>query len=79
MIAVVSCGALVALGEPVTISLLRRAAELDVPAGGPRTRSRRRTAAGAPIAVGLVLVALLIHSPDHETNLAVRTRGQGDA
>jgi hypothetical protein len=31
MIAVVSSGALVALGEPVTISLLRRAAALDVP------------------------------------------------
>jgi UDP-GlcNAc:undecaprenyl-phosphate/decaprenyl-phosphate GlcNAc-1-phosphate transferase len=63
MIAVVSCGALVALGEPVTISLLRRAAALDVPNGRSSHTVPTQRGGGAPIAVGLVLVALLIRSP----------------
>ena len=63
MIAVVSCGAPVALGEPVTISLLRRAAALDVPNGRSSHTVPTPRGGGAPIAVGLVLVALLIRSP----------------
>jgi UDP-GlcNAc:undecaprenyl-phosphate GlcNAc-1-phosphate transferase len=63
MIAVVSSGALVALGEPVTISLLRRAAALDVPNGRSSHTVPTPRGGGAPIAVGLVLVALLIRSP----------------
>src|ERR1019366_7767220 len=63
MIAVVSSGALVSLGEPVTISLLRRAAALDVPRGRSSHTVPTPRGGGAPIAVGLVLVALLIRSP----------------
>ena len=63
MIAVVSCGAIVALAEPVTISLLRRAAALDVPNGRSSHTVPTPRGGGAPIAVGLVLVALLIRSP----------------
>ena len=63
MIAVLSCGALVALGEPVTISLLRRAAALDVPNGRSSHMVPTPRGGGAPITVGLVLVGLLIRSP----------------
>ena len=63
MIAVLSCGALVALGEPVTISLLRRAAALDVPNGRSSHTIPTLRGGGAPITVGLVLVGLLIRSP----------------
>ena len=63
MIAVLSCGALVALGEPLTISLLRRTAALDVPNGRSLHTIPTPRGGGAPIAVGLVLVGLLIRSP----------------
>jgi UDP-GlcNAc:undecaprenyl-phosphate GlcNAc-1-phosphate transferase len=60
MIAALSCGGVVVLAEPVTISLLRRAAVLD----RPNQRSSHSVATprggGAPIAAGLVLAALLI-------------------
>ena len=63
MIAAVSCGGVVVVAEPVTISLLRRAAAFDVP--NPRSSHSVPTprGGGAPIAVGLVLAALLIRSP----------------
>jgi UDP-GlcNAc:undecaprenyl-phosphate/decaprenyl-phosphate GlcNAc-1-phosphate transferase len=63
LVAAVLCGAVVALAEPVTISLLRRVAAMDT----PNLRSSHAVATprggGAPIAVGLVLAALLIHTP----------------
>ncbi|MGO8887762.1 MAG: hypothetical protein ACLQI7_29605 [Streptosporangiaceae bacterium] len=63
MIAVISCGALVALTEPVTISLLRRAAALDVPSGRSSHTIPTPRGGGAPIAAGLVLVAAVLHRP----------------
>jgi len=63
MIAVLSCGALVALGEPVTISLLRRTAAMDVPNGRSSHTAPTPRGGGAPITVGLVLVGVLIRSP----------------
>ena len=63
LIAAVSCGGVVVLAEPVTIALLRRAGAMDV----PNLRSSHTVATprggGAPIAVGLVLAALLTRSP----------------
>ena len=63
MLAVVSCGALVAAGEPVTISLLRRAAAFDVPNERSSHTVPTPRGGGAPIAIGLVLVALVLRSP----------------
>src|ERR1017187_7183017 len=54
MIAVVSSGALVALGEPVTISLLRRAAALDVPNGRSSHTVPTPRGGGAPAAIARV-------------------------
>lgn len=58
IIAALSCGAFVAITEPVTIVLLRRAAALDVP--GQRSSHTVATprGGGAPIVVGLVAVGL---------------------
>jgi UDP-GlcNAc:undecaprenyl-phosphate/decaprenyl-phosphate GlcNAc-1-phosphate transferase len=63
MVAVASCGAFVAIAEPMTIALLRRAAAMDV----PNLRSSHTVATprggGVPIAGGLVAVAVVIRSP----------------
>ncbi len=63
MIAAVSCGAVVALAEPGTIALLRRAEAMDVPNLRSSHTVPTPRGGGAPIAVGLVLAALLIRSP----------------
>ena len=57
-----SCGAFVVAAEPVTIPLLQRAAAIDVP--GLRSSHTVPTprGGGAPIAVGLVLAGLMVHS-----------------
>jgi UDP-N-acetylmuramyl pentapeptide phosphotransferase/UDP-N-acetylglucosamine-1-phosphate transferase len=57
--AVGACGVIVVAGEPLTIALLRRQAVLDVP--GERSSHRVPTprGGGAPIAVGLIVAALL--------------------
>jgi UDP-GlcNAc:undecaprenyl-phosphate/decaprenyl-phosphate GlcNAc-1-phosphate transferase len=57
-----TCGAFVIAAEPVTIPLLHRAAAIDVP--GLRSSHTVPTprGGGAPIAIGLVLAGLLIHS-----------------
>jgi UDP-N-acetylmuramyl pentapeptide phosphotransferase/UDP-N-acetylglucosamine-1-phosphate transferase len=61
VLAAVVCGVLVTVAEPVLIPLLRRAA-IDT----PNTRSSHSVptprGGGAPIAVGLVLAALLLHN-----------------
>ena len=63
MVAAVSCGAFVAVAEPLTIALLHRVAAIDVP--GLRSSHTVATprGGGAPIAVGLVAVALVIGGP----------------
>lgn len=63
LVAAVSCGAVVALTEPVAISLLRRVAAMDTP--NPRSSHTVATprGGGTPIAAGLVLAALFIRSP----------------
>ena len=63
MIAAGSCGALVAITEPVTIRILRRAAAIDIPNGRSSHSVPTPRGGGAPIAAGLVLAALLIRSP----------------
>ena len=61
VVAAASCGAIVIATEPLTIPLLRRAAAIDVP--GPRSSHIVPTprGGGAPIAVGLLVAAALIH------------------
>src|ERR1039457_3435598 len=57
-----SCGAFVLAAEPVTIPLLQRAAPIAVPSLRPSHSVPPPRGGGAPIALGLVLAALLIHS-----------------
>ncbi|HXP20128.1 MAG TPA: hypothetical protein VN840_10835 [Streptosporangiaceae bacterium] len=63
VVAAVSCGAFVAVAEPLTIAALHRVAAIDVP--GLRSSHTVATprGGGAPIAIGLVAVALVIGSP----------------
>jgi len=63
MVAAASCGAFVAIAEPMTIALLRRAAAIDLP--NPRSSHAVATprGGGAPIVVGLIAVALAIRGP----------------
>ena len=56
-----SCGAFVVAAEPVTIPLLQRAAAMDVPSLRSSHTIPTPRGGGAPIAVGLVLAALMIH------------------
>lgn len=60
MIAAAWCGAFVAVAEPLTITLLRRTATMDVPNHRSTHEVATPRGGGAPIAVGLVLVALAI-------------------
>lgn len=57
-----SAGAVVVVAEPATIALLRRSAAIDIP--GPRSSHTVPTprGGGAPIAAGLVVAAVLMHS-----------------
>ena len=60
VLAAVICAALVTAAEPVLIPLLRRAA-VDMPNGRSSHSVPTPRGGGAPIAVGLVVAALLIH------------------
>lgn len=60
MLAAVTCGVFVTVAEPVAIPLLRRAA-VDVPNGRSSHSVPTPRGGGAPIAIGLVGAALLIH------------------
>jgi UDP-GlcNAc:undecaprenyl-phosphate/decaprenyl-phosphate GlcNAc-1-phosphate transferase len=61
-LAAVSAGGVVIVTEPVAITLLRRAATIDMP--GERSSHTVPTprGGGAPVAAGLVVAALLMHS-----------------
>ncbi len=61
-LAAVSCGAVVAVAEPATIPLLRHAAAMDVPSRRSSHTVPTPRGGGAPIAVGLVVAAAMIHS-----------------
>jgi UDP-GlcNAc:undecaprenyl-phosphate GlcNAc-1-phosphate transferase len=59
VLAALVCGAIVVVAEPVTITLLRRLAVMDVPGGrSSHTRPTPR-GGGAPIALGLIVAAVL--------------------
>jgi UDP-GlcNAc:undecaprenyl-phosphate/decaprenyl-phosphate GlcNAc-1-phosphate transferase len=60
VIAAVTCGVFVSVAEPVAIPLLRRAA-VDTPNARSSHSVPTPRGGGAPIAVGLVAAALLIH------------------
>ncbi len=59
MLAVGSCGAFVAIAEPLTIVLLRRVAAMDVPNQRSSHTIATPRGGGAPIAVGLTALAVL--------------------
>jgi UDP-N-acetylmuramyl pentapeptide phosphotransferase/UDP-N-acetylglucosamine-1-phosphate transferase len=61
--AVVVCGAIVIVAEPLMIALLRRLAVLDVPGARSSHSVPTPRGGGAPIAVGLVAAALIM--PDN--------------
>src|ERR1700722_9574068 len=63
VLAAAACGAFVTVAEPVAIPVLRRLAAIDTP--NPRSSHTTPTprGGGAPIAIGLVISALIIHSP----------------
>jgi UDP-GlcNAc:undecaprenyl-phosphate/decaprenyl-phosphate GlcNAc-1-phosphate transferase len=60
--AVLACGVLVGLAEPPTIALLRRHAVIDVPGGRSSHSVPTPRGGGAPIAVGLLVAALVAPS-----------------
>ena len=60
MLAAVTCGAVVAVAEPVTIPLLRRAAAIDVPGHRSSHAVPTPRGGGAPVAAGLLAAAILI-------------------
>jgi UDP-GlcNAc:undecaprenyl-phosphate/decaprenyl-phosphate GlcNAc-1-phosphate transferase len=57
--AVAACGVIVLVAEPLTIALLRRLAVLDMPGGRSSHSVPTPRGGGAPIAVGLVVAALI--------------------
>jgi UDP-N-acetylmuramyl pentapeptide phosphotransferase/UDP-N-acetylglucosamine-1-phosphate transferase len=61
--AVVACGAIVAVTEPLTIALLRRHSVLDLPGRRSSHSVPTPRGGGAPIAVGLVVAALIAPAP----------------
>jgi UDP-GlcNAc:undecaprenyl-phosphate/decaprenyl-phosphate GlcNAc-1-phosphate transferase len=62
VLAAATCGVFVVVAEPVTIPLLRRMAAIDTPNLRSSHTVPTPRGGGAPIAVGLVIAALLIHS-----------------
>jgi UDP-GlcNAc:undecaprenyl-phosphate GlcNAc-1-phosphate transferase len=62
VLAAVACGAFVSAAEPVAVPLLRRMAAIDTPNVRSSHTVPTPRGGGAPIAIGLVLAALLIHS-----------------
>lgn len=59
MWSVSACGVIVLVAEPLTIALLRRLAVLDMPGGRSSHSVPTPRGGGAPIAVGLVVAALI--------------------
>jgi len=59
MWAVSACGVIVLVAEPLTIALLRRLAVLDMPGGRSSHSVPTPRGGGAPIALGLVVAALI--------------------
>src|SRR5450756_600154 len=57
--AVLACGAIVLVAEPPTIALLRRLSVIDVPGGRSSHSVPTPRGGGAPIAVGLLVAALV--------------------
>jgi UDP-GlcNAc:undecaprenyl-phosphate/decaprenyl-phosphate GlcNAc-1-phosphate transferase len=62
VIAALACGSFVTVAEPVTIPFLRRLAAIDVPNLRSSHTVPTPRGGGAPIAAGLVIAALMIHS-----------------
>jgi UDP-GlcNAc:undecaprenyl-phosphate/decaprenyl-phosphate GlcNAc-1-phosphate transferase len=62
VVAAVACGAFVTVAEPVTVPMLRRLAAIDTPNQRSSHTVPTPRGGGAPIAIGLVIAALLIHS-----------------
>ena len=62
MLAAVSCGIVVVVAEPVMIPLLRRVSAIDVPELRSSHTVPTPRGGGVPIAVGLLVAAVLIHS-----------------
>jgi UDP-GlcNAc:undecaprenyl-phosphate GlcNAc-1-phosphate transferase len=62
LIAAPACGTFVTLAEPLVIPLLQRAAALDVPNMRSSHTVPTPRGGGAPIPIGLVAIALLLHS-----------------
>ena len=62
LITALACGTFVALAEPLVIPLLQRAAALDVPNMRSSHTVPTPRGGGAPIPIGLVAIALLLHS-----------------
>ena len=60
LLAVTACGAVVVVAEPVTISLLRRAAFIDVPGHRSSHTVPTPRGGGIPVVVGLLVAAVLI-------------------
>jgi UDP-GlcNAc:undecaprenyl-phosphate GlcNAc-1-phosphate transferase len=63
VLAAAACGAFVTITEPVAIPLLRRLAAIDTPNSRSSHTTPTPRGGGAPIAIGLVIAALIIHSP----------------
>jgi len=59
----VACGAIVAVTEPLAIALLRRHAVLDVPGRRSSHTVATPRGGGAPIALGLIVAALVAPAP----------------
>jgi UDP-GlcNAc:undecaprenyl-phosphate GlcNAc-1-phosphate transferase len=62
VLAALVCGVFVTVAEPVTVSLLRRVAAIDTPNLRSSHTVPTPRGGGAPIAAGLLIVALLIHT-----------------
>jgi UDP-N-acetylmuramyl pentapeptide phosphotransferase/UDP-N-acetylglucosamine-1-phosphate transferase len=62
LLAAVACGAFVTVAEPVTVPLLRRLAAIDTPNQRSSHTVPTPRGGGAPIAIGVLLAAVLIHS-----------------
>jgi UDP-N-acetylmuramyl pentapeptide phosphotransferase/UDP-N-acetylglucosamine-1-phosphate transferase len=61
--AVMACGVIVAVTEPLTIALLRRHAVLDLPGRRSSHTVATPRGGGAPIVLGLVAAALIAPAP----------------
>jgi len=63
LVAAASCGAFVAVAEPLAIVLLRRASAMDLPNERSSHAVPTPRGGGMPIALGLIVVALVMRNP----------------